>query len=93
MKHTGIPLFLGELILDPTPRQAFRMNVEEIIYSIKQQFSHWSLCFREPGQNSADNGCGTVEVEEFFQDRLSMFCYDPAALEIITMAPEPRIKK
>jgi hypothetical protein len=134
MKNTGIPFFQGKPILDHTPRQAFRINAEEIIHSIKQQFSHRSLCFRELGQNSADSDCSAIEVEfryekeqglmqvlfrddgsgmtyeiikqnylclfdsskedeidkvgEFSLGRLSMFCYDPAALEMITMAPQ-----
>jgi hypothetical protein len=134
MGNAGIPSYQGQPILDDTPRQAFRINPEEIIDSIKQQFKHRSLCFRELGQNSVDSGCSVIDADfrfdeehgsmqaifrddgcgmtletikrhylclfdsskediinaigEFSLGRLSMFCYDPALLELITLPPQ-----
>ncbi|SMD00258.1 hypothetical protein SAMN02746065_12013 [Desulfocicer vacuolatum DSM 3385] len=63
MNSIPIPCFQGEPILDHTPRQAFRIDPEAIIDSIKQQFSHRCMCFRELGQNSADSGCTMIDIE------------------------------
>jgi len=63
MSNSNIPTYQGEVILDHTPRKAFQIDTESIISSIKQQFSHRSLCFRELGQNSVDSGCSMIDAE------------------------------
>lgn len=68
MNRISIPHFNGKPVLDGTPRQAFRIDPEAIIDSIKQQFSHRSLVFRELGQNSVDSGSSSIEVEFNYQE-------------------------
>ena len=68
MENNMIPCFEGKPILSEKPQQAFRVAAEEIIYSIKQQFTEKELALREMGQNSQDAEASTIEVDYSFED-------------------------
>jgi len=120
----------GKTILDVTPRDAFEVDTDEIIFAIKAQFDRRELAFRELGQNSQDakatkirldhryengemissfldDGYGMTEevvrrhyfrlfdsskendpnaVGYFSAGRISMLCYSPRQIEILTLA-------
>jgi len=69
MKKDTIPLYQGKPILDCKPEQAFRVDSEEIIYSIQQQFSQKELALRELGQNSQDADATAIQVNYRYQDK------------------------
>ncbi len=68
MDEHSIPLHEGEPIIDSKPRQAFRVDTEEIIFSIKQQYSDRTYLFRELGQNSADASASKIDVTYRYED-------------------------
>jgi len=62
MKRSDIPRNQNGPILDENPRPAFAIAPVEIIYSIKQQFTHKELALRELGQNSQDADATQIRV-------------------------------
>ena len=125
----NIPAIKGVPIIGTTPCPAFQISTEEIIFSIKQQFTNRELALRELGQNSQDAGATSIRVDwryekdklimEFLDNgcgmdrgiierhylrlfdsskegevnkvghwslgRLTLLCYEPESIEIITM--------
>jgi hypothetical protein len=65
----SMPEFEGRPILDDQPRQAFRIDPEEIIFSIKQQFPTRELALREMTQNSVDAHAENIRAEFRYEDK------------------------
>lgn len=63
-----IPMYKGEPILDHTPRKAFSVCTEDLIFSIKQQFTQKELALRELGQNSQDAEAANIRVDYKYED-------------------------
>lgn len=55
-------------IIAPEPGPAFTISAEEIIFSIKQQFTSRELALRELGQNSQDAGATSIRVDWRYEE-------------------------
>ncbi|WP_024335519.1 ATP-binding protein [Desulfotignum balticum] len=87
MALKDIPYADHHPILDSTPRPAFRISPKEIIYSIKQQFTHKELALRELGQNSQDAGAASIQVDYRYDDGWMMISFldDGGGMDLATI--------